>query len=310
MNNASIVLLIPYFGRWPFWMPLFLKSCRYNPDIQWILYSDCGEPTDLPSNVRYVDISFSDYCKKVSDRLGFVFNPERAYKLCDLKPALGFVHEDDIHGFDFWGFSDLDLLYGRLRDYFTAEKLARYDFFSTHERRVSGHLCLMRNNERMRTAFWRVKKFEQLLCDQENHRLDEGAFSRIFLKRKNFPKPLFRLVGLFNPWRRKAVFEELYSTPNAGRPWMDGTNNFPEAWYWRRGVLTSSNTGEKTFPYFHFYGWKKYAWDESDMPDYKQILDLAARGAWMIDDKGFHALPLEQEAERVVASESPISGTK
>lgn len=290
MSEARIVFIIPYFGRWPFWMPLFLKSCRFNPDIQWLLYGDCGEPDELPPNVRYVAISFDAYCRQVSERLGLSFRPERAYKLCDLKPALGFVHEDDIRDFDFWGFSDLDLIYGRLRNYFTAEKLARFDFFSTHERRVSGHLCLMRNNERMRNAFWRIPGFRERLCDQKNHALDEGAFSRIFLWRKNFPEPLFCFVGLFNPWRRKAVFEELYSTPNAGRPWIDGTEKFPQAWYWRHGVLTTDNTGERTFPYFHFYGWKKWSWSKENPPSAEIIAGLAVRDEWCIDAEGFHEL--------------------
>lgn len=302
MTDASIVFIIPYFGRWPFWMPLFLKSCRCNPDIQWILYSDCGEPADLPPNVRHVALSFDEYCALVSRRLGFAFQPERAYKLCDLKPALGFVHEDDIRGFDFWGFSDLDLLYGQLRDYFTADRLARFDFFSTHERRVSGHLCLMRNTERMRTAFWRIPDFQQRLCDQKSHALDEGGFTRIFLWRKNFPAPLFRFVGLFNPWRRKAVFEELYSTPNAGRPWIDGSENFPQAWYWRNGVLTTDNTGARTFPYFHFYGWKRRYWDKECPPAAGRIAEVVAHDEWLIDAKGFHVLPLRQEVEEGMAT--------
>ncbi len=31
------------------------------------------------------------------------FKPSSPYKLCDLKPALGFIHADRIQGFDFLG---------------------------------------------------------------------------------------------------------------------------------------------------------------------------------------------------------------
>lgn len=289
MSEASIVFIIPYFGRWPFWMPLFLKSCRFNPDINWILYSDCGHPDELPANVRYVPMSFAEYCQLVSRRLGFEFSPQRAYKLCDLKPALGHVHEEDIEGFDFWGFSDIDVIYGQLRDYFTAEKLACFDFFSTHERRVSGHLCLMRNNERMRTVFRKIPDFQQMLCDEESHALDEGAFTRIFLWRKNFPKPLFRFVGLFNPWRRRALFEELYSTPNAGRLWVDGSKNFPEKWFWGQGRLTTDRTGERSFPYLHFYAWKGHIWSKQLPPEKGEIEAIAAQDYWVVDAAGFHS---------------------
>lgn len=153
MNPSRIRLLIPYFGRWPFWIPFFLRTCKRNADIDWLFFSDCGVPDDLPDNVRIVPISFADYCQLVSERLGISFKPNNPYKLCDIKPALGHIHADHLDGFDFWGFSDIDLIYGDLRGYFSEDRLARYDLLSTHARRVSGHLCLLRNNERMRQAF-------------------------------------------------------------------------------------------------------------------------------------------------------------
>lgn len=117
--SPSICFVIPYFGRWPFWMPLFLESCRLNSDIDWLLFSDCGEPEHLPPNVRIEPIDYASYCAWVSQRLGIPFAPANPYKLCDLKPALGYIHEDRLRGYDFWAFGDLDVLYGRLREYFT-----------------------------------------------------------------------------------------------------------------------------------------------------------------------------------------------
>lgn len=115
MNRSRICLLIPYFGRWPFWMPFFLRTCKRNADIDWLFFSDCGVPDDLPNNVRIIPISFADYCQLVSERLGISFKPDNPYKLCDIKPALGHIHADHLDGFDFWGFSDIDLIYGDLR---------------------------------------------------------------------------------------------------------------------------------------------------------------------------------------------------
>lgn len=115
MPQPSIVLLIPYFGKWPAWFDFFLLSCKYNPSIQWQFYTDCGIPENAPSNVSFQSISFANYKKKVSDKLKINFNPNSAYKLCDLKSMLGYVHEESIKDFDFWGFSDIDLVYGNLR---------------------------------------------------------------------------------------------------------------------------------------------------------------------------------------------------
>ncbi|MBO2925860.1 MULTISPECIES: DUF6625 family protein [Pseudomonadaceae] len=286
----SICFVIPYFGSWPFWFPLFLRSCALNPDIDWLLYSDCGVPDDLPGNVSIEEISYEDYCLLVSQRLQIKFMPRNPYKLCDIKEALGFVHADRLEEYDFWGFGDIDVIYGRLRKYFNVERLSRYELLSTHSRRISGHLCLLRNNTRMREAFRRIPKWRDLFADEEHHALDEGAFSRIFLWRKNLPAPLFRLVGKFNPMHRCSEFKEAYSTPNAGRTWTNGTYNFPKEWYWRNGLLTNDLDGDREFPYLHFFGWKRDAWIKIERPDADRVVALSHQPEWMISDAGFSEL--------------------
>ena len=264
MLQPSIVLLIPYFGKWPAWFDLFLLTCKFNPSIEWLFYTDCGAPKDIPSNVTFKEISFAEYKIKVSKELKINFNPDSAYKLCDIKPALGFIHHEDIKGFDFWGFSDIDLIYGDLRKFYTKEKLAKYDLLSTHSRRVSGHFSLMRNNKKMREAFSLIKDWQTRYADSRHFALDEGAFSRIFIRHKNLPHLLFKYLNKLNSWHRKSEFVELYTTPNAGLAWVDGSYNFPKKWYWNAGILTNCLTQEVEYPYFHFFGWKKDVWKKSD----------------------------------------------
>lgn len=287
---SRILLLMPYFGKWPFWMPLFLKSCEYNPDIDWLLIGDCGEPEGLPPNVKYKACTFSEYCEYASSRLGLEFRPDHPYKICDLRPAFGLIHQDETEGYEFWGFGDLDLVYGDLRAYFSEEKLNRFDFFSNHARRVSGHLCLIRNTEKLRTLFWNIPDFERRIQDKKHHALDEGGFSRLFIKRKNFPKPLFNLVGWFNPLRRAAQFKEAFSTPNGKIAWLDGTHEFPEHWVWDRGDLSNTKMLGATFPYFHFLIWKTTFRDDPELTSDSYIRALAQEGKWKIDSQGFHRL--------------------
>lgn len=271
-------------------MPLFLRSCAENPDIDWLFFSDCGVPEGLPDNVRIESISYVDYCALVSQRLQIDFCPESPYKLCDIKQALGFIHAEWLDGYDFWAFGDIDLIYGRLRHYFNAERLARYELLSTHARRVSGHLCLLRNNARMREAFMLIPDWREKFADQQHHALDERAFSRIFLRRKNFPKPLFELVGKLNPWRRRSEFIEAYSTPNAGVAWIEGGNQFPHEWYWQEGRLTNNLNDGREFPYLHFFGWKRDAWPALALPREENVRELARRPAWKVSAQGFAAL--------------------
>lgn len=287
-KTTSIIIIIPYFGQWPFWMPFFIESCRANPDINWLLIGDCPVLERLPDNVEQRDFDFTSYCALISKRLNINFNPSNPYKLCDLKPALGFIHEPDVAGYDYWGFSDLDLIYGDLRAYFSDERLRRFKVLSTHERRISGHFCLLRNESELNSLFWKIPDFVRRAEDPKNHALDEGGFSRIFLWRKNFPKPLFDFVGLFNRWRSVAEFKEAFSTPNGIRPWTDGTQDYPAYWTWRNGCLQNAKDGDRQFPYLHFLVWKK-DWQQSSQPmSYEQAQVLASRRNWRIDRDGFH----------------------
>jgi len=289
-KSSRVLFLIPYFGRWPFWMSFFLESCRYNPDIDWLFFTDCTPPATSPENTRFVTTSFDAYCKHVSERLGIRFTPNTPYKLCDLKPALGEVHAEELSGYAFWGFSDIDLIYGDLRSHFTEERLQRYQVLSTHDRRISGHLCLLRNTAGLRELFRRVPGWREKLEVAEHVGFDEGAFSKLFVRLKRWPRPLQRLLSLGNPLWRNSEFHEAFTTPYGRVPWHDGSFNFPSYWRWENGKLTNSADGMRTFPYFHFIGWKQRAdWCSEAAQNSLADPALPTSGCWHITPTGFRA---------------------
>lgn len=290
--QARIRFLIPYFGQWPFWMPFFLQSCRFNPSINWLFFTDCGVPDDCPPNVHIRNIHFAEYCHLVSARLGIEFSPDDRYKLCDLKPALGFIHAEELEGYDFWAFGDIDLVYGNLRRHFSAERLERFDLLSSHFTRVSGHLCLLRNTAAMREAFKRVPDWREVLADSRHYAFDEKRFSRLFVKNKNWPEALRRLRRRFDPALRRSEFVEAFSTPFARIPWVDGSFDFPRQWWWQEGSLRTDRDGERDFPYLHFMIWKGREWAALDPAQRILPPGLASSATgWSISAEGFRPLP-------------------
>ncbi|HDZ57062.1 MAG TPA: hypothetical protein ENI17_18000 [Pseudomonas xinjiangensis] len=284
----SIRFLIPYFGTWPFWMPYYLESCRRNPSISWLFFTDCGVPADSPPNVDFIETSFDKYCSLVSVRLKIKFCPKDPYKLCDIKPALGYVHQEYLNGFDFWAFGDIDVIYGSLRGYFTAQRLAEKDLLATHYRRVSGHLCIVRNNETMRRAFKLIPRWQQRFEDTTHHALDEGAFSRIFIRNKNWPEWLRRFAARFNKWNRLSEFEESHSTFTQ---LADGSKVIPEQWFWRQGHLTNSVLGEQELPYMHFMVWKNNPqWKKASVRSQLRHPDISGTAGWLINSEGWRAI--------------------
>ncbi len=256
----TIAILMPYFGKWPFWIELFIESCRKNPTIDWYFLSDCGKLDSFPENIKYQEMSFQEYNALVSSRLSIYFNPDNAYKICDIRPAFGLIHENLIKGYDFWGFGDLDLVYGDLRTLYTSEYLAQYDLYSNHATRVSGHLCLIRNTESMRHMFRKIPNWKEKFSNQSHMAIDERAFSKIFVKHKNLPSQLKGLLSYIYPLSRKSNFIESYTTPNGCIAWRDGSYNFPKRWFWKDGLITNDLDKGSYYPYFHFAVWKKNDW--------------------------------------------------
>ncbi len=257
MGNTKIIIITPYFGKWPCWFDFFIESCKYNPKIDWLFYTDCGEPNNHADNVKIIHCSFVDYKKRVSNTLGINFNPDSAYKLCDIKPSYGVIHEAEIKDYDFWGFGDVDVIYGDLQSYITDEML-KHNMISFHSHRIGGHLCFLRNNEKMRNAFRLCTDWREIFMDKNNHAFDEREFNELFIRHKNWPNLLRRIIYFPRFLMRTAYFKEAYSTSFGSVPWIDGTLNFPDEWRWEKGILTTPVSGDRSFPYVHFLHWKKH----------------------------------------------------
>lgn len=257
----KILIIIPYFGLWPFWFDFFLHSCRFNSSINWLLIGDNPLSQEPPPNVEFRQTSYENYISFVSSSLDVQFKPTRPYKLCDLKPMYGFLHQAELVNYDFWGFCDLDVVLGNLR-HFLSDELLKNDVISCHATRLSGHFSLFRNTAILREAFRKVANWQHILCDQENHQLDEKEFSRLFIRYKNYPAWIRTYLPGYNQLGVKCAFIERYSTPNCRILWEDGSRNFPDEWYWNSGTLTN-NSSDRTFMYFHFLYWKQNFWKKN-----------------------------------------------
>lgn len=179
-------------------------------------------------------------CKKlISERLEINFMASNPYKLCDIKPAYGVVFSDYVKDYDFYGFGDIDVIYGDIRKFVT-EDVLNNDCITFNNNRVNGHLCFFRNREENKQAFttipdWRQKMELSYYCgiDEKNHFF---SIPSVFA-RESFNTPLSPFI-----------------------PWMDGKLIFPYEWYWQNGMLTNNMDKDFEFLYLHFMR-IKYIWN-------------------------------------------------
>jgi hypothetical protein len=299
--HQELIILILYFGKWPEWINLFVESCKWNPEVRWLLYTDCGVVENKADNVEYVHLGFDDYKALARERLGIKFDPPDPYKLCDLRPCLGQIHQREIAGHRFFGYGDIDVIYGNIRRFYTDDVLARSNTISTHPERLSGHFLVLRNTEDIRRAYERIPSYRDLLEQPGNKEMDEGPFTAIFrLSHPDLGGPRSAQPGS-DPLQRASLFVERYSTILSPRGWHDGTMNYPQSWFWKRGSLTNDRDGQREFLYLHFMRWQSARWindppapGEAAWLHLKRIVHVdwtvAAASGFCISPGGFTAL--------------------
>jgi hypothetical protein len=136
--SPSIRLVVPYFSERPAYFPLVVRSMAANPDVSWLLVTD-DPVTDAPPNVAVQICAFDDLAKRIQRFFDFETSLERPYKLCDFRPAFGEIFADELAGFDFWGHSDLDLIFGQIRHHLPAAA------FQADKILFNGNFSLYRN---------------------------------------------------------------------------------------------------------------------------------------------------------------------
>ena len=147
----KIKIVIPYFGGFPNYFEFFLKSCEVNQEIDFLIFTDQSAFPAYPSNVSFHVLSFDSFKKIVQQKLSPSSQSLRIltpYKLCDYKPAYGVIFEDYLKDADFWGFCDVDLIFGKIFDLLSPEKIAQSERVLTQ-----GHLTLYKNTARINRMF-------------------------------------------------------------------------------------------------------------------------------------------------------------
>lgn len=175
--KSKVVIITCYFGEFPWYFSYFLHSCRFNPTVDFIIITDNKEAlSNKPTNVKIIHKTIGEIKATASKELGFSVNIDYPYKLCDFKPAYGFLFPDVVNDYDFWGHGDIDVVYGNIRNFMTDEVLNYYDIISSRHDYITGTFCLFRNNEQMNTLFMESRDYKQVLSKSEHFCFDECAF--------------------------------------------------------------------------------------------------------------------------------------
>lgn len=154
------MMICPWFGQLPPWFDKYLANAetleKYG--YRWL----------ITTNLKL-------FKERVGDLLGIdapIVSGQA--KVHDYRPALGLLFKEELEGYDFWGHTDFDCVYGKVDDFVPDEFLNCLDIHSNHVNYVCGPWTLYRNRQDinelfLRSSVWRRKLLDPLISGWAEH---------------------------------------------------------------------------------------------------------------------------------------------
>lgn len=248
-----ICLITCYMGKLPQYFDYYVASCKENPDIDFVVINDSISESINDRNIQYLKMDLRELNAYATERLGVPIHLANAWKINELKPLFGVVFSDLLEDYDFWGWCDLDIIWGRLRHFLPDSLLTGYDVITTKTHWTAGHFTLLRNTGTCNRLFENYANVYTLLNDPAYyafeeccHRWDGEQFTGEELARRQLPLSMYDLVKHAEArGELKALFRDVI-------------REHPQLinYTYRDGVLTDHNSGEE-FMYYHLITVKK-----------------------------------------------------
>jgi len=252
MNLYKICFVVCYFGQLPDYFSLWLISCRNNPSVDFLIITDDKQQFEYPKNVKKVEMTFNEVKRRIQKNFDFSINLERVYKMCDFKPSYGEAFSDYLAGYDYWGYCDIDLIWGNIRHFLTEDILNKYTRILTR-----GHCSLFKNNAEVNRMYRTIthegcQNYKEVFTSDKNYAFDEWAghlgWGLSEILRRNNVKQYDEIVFLDCNFLRYRLFPGKDAIPNADSDCIVVYENKKiQAYFLNNGELE-----KKEFMYYHF----------------------------------------------------------
>ncbi|HYC85197.1 MAG TPA: DUF6625 family protein [Chryseosolibacter sp.] len=256
-------LVVCYFGTWPPWTRIFFHTCIMNPSVDFIFFTDCrNDIVPDARNLRIISFTLQEFNNLAGVKLQLPIRVNDPYKLCDFKPAYGKIFEDYLGDYDFWGCTDMDIVFGQINNFITDNMLAEFDVITAKFEYLVGHFTLYRNCELVNTLYRRSPDHGRVFTSNEKFCFDECSYLWFPLLAghtiEDLPSSTYSMTHLVRSLVKQNVIRAHFETVVLEQDQVtviDGKLylvNFTEQLLWDRGRLIKTDSGKEVM-YFHFH---------------------------------------------------------
>lgn len=227
MENKKVALIQCWIGPIPDYFWFHYETTKNIYGIDFYLFTDQNIKLDAENYfVNHINIDSIENI--VNQRLNTQIRILSNKKVCDLKASLGDIFYEYIKEYQYFGFYDIDTLFGDTHKYILSE-IGNYDVISTgneiYHNRIGGPFCILKNTDELRTLY----KSEEFINCFSHDWVD--CFEEGFLNHK-----------LLEKYSVKIIYDMNCESDNGGKNTYDA--------FFSGGKLFSNN--REIFLY-HFY---------------------------------------------------------
>lgn len=219
MNRCFIIC---WFGKLPDYLPIWAKSCAINTEFDYLLFTDAIISATLPDNIKVYQFSKNELIERIKSTIGVKPSLKKAYRICDFRPMYGEIFAEELQNYDYWGYCDIDVVFGKIEDFLTEDDFCRDAVFN------GGHFTLIKNKQAMNELY----RTEGSIFDYRTAAQKEAIFA------------FDETTGIQRIARHNKInarfgipYIETESKYTQLRSRMDLSNPDEQAYYWENGKL-------------------------------------------------------------------------
>lgn len=147
MKNQKC-FIVCWFGKLPECFKIWMHTCRYNNEFDYLIFTDQETNFERPDNVYFYHMTLIEFKQRAETTLNARCSIDKPYRVCDFRPMYGAIFSNELKNYKYWGYCDIDLVFGKVSDFITNEVLNTYDAVFN-----GGPFTLIRNTDRMNELY-------------------------------------------------------------------------------------------------------------------------------------------------------------
>jgi hypothetical protein len=230
-------------------MPQYIANCNTHKidGWEWVIVTD--REIEGKDNVRIVKMTQGELEGQIKDNLKVDVDLTAKRRadgraIGEFHPAFALIFPDLVKGCDFWGYTNNDVIYGRLSHFLPDSHLKDLDIFGNDPEQMNGIFSLLRNTSEVNALFTEIPDWQSIFRGHTYSAFDEIIFTRAVIKARAEK----RLRVEFQEWREG---DRLYAGMRAIH------SPVPQIKMEGNGALMNTVTGEEIMM-FHFGGCKRW----------------------------------------------------